>query len=99
MAVDRNDALLERVRRDIPDVIAVANTHHAGAGGARNSGVAASSGDVCAPSMTTCKPVSSGWPSSSPADPAREQTHRELMSRTAVFLERLGLGSAVAVAR
>jgi P-aminobenzoate N-oxygenase AurF len=30
-------------------------------------------------------------------DPAREQTHRDLMSKTRTFLERLGLGSAAAV--
>ena len=31
-------------------------------------------------------------------DPSREQTHRDLMSRTTTFLERLGLGSAATVA-
>ncbi len=30
-------------------------------------------------------------------DPARQQTHRDLMNKTTTFLERLGLGSAAAV--
>jgi GT2 family glycosyltransferase len=48
VVVDHNDALLERVRRDLPSVIAVPNTHAPGLGGARNSGVAASSGSIVA---------------------------------------------------
>lgn len=41
VAVDRNPELLERVRRELPAVVAVPNVRHDGAGGARNSGVAA----------------------------------------------------------
>ena len=48
VAVDRNPALLERVRLEMPSVIAVANVNHAGAGGARNTGVAVCSGDIVA---------------------------------------------------
>lgn len=48
VAVDRNDALLARVRSDFPDVKAVANTQHPGAGGARNSGVAVATTDFVA---------------------------------------------------
>jgi GT2 family glycosyltransferase len=46
VAVDRNAALLARVQEAFPSVIAVPNTHHPGAGGARNSGVAAASGNI-----------------------------------------------------
>ncbi len=45
VAVDRNDDLLRQIGQNFPELTAVANTRHAGAGGARNSGVAAASGD------------------------------------------------------
>jgi GT2 family glycosyltransferase len=48
VAVDRNPALLDRVLEAFPSVIAVANDQHPGAGGARNSGVAACSGEILA---------------------------------------------------
>jgi glucosyl-dolichyl phosphate glucuronosyltransferase len=48
VAVDRNPALLERLRLEMPRVIAVANVNHPGAGGARNTGVAMCSGDIVA---------------------------------------------------
>ena len=48
VAVDHNPRLLERVRRDLPDVTAVASARHRGAGGARNAGVAAASGRTVA---------------------------------------------------
>lgn len=47
VAIDRNPALLRRAS-ELPDVVAVANTAHPGAGGARNSGVAASTGELIA---------------------------------------------------
>ncbi len=46
VAVDRNPELLDRIRSELPSVTAVGNRHHAGAGGARNSGVEMSSGEV-----------------------------------------------------
>jgi glucosyl-dolichyl phosphate glucuronosyltransferase len=45
---DHNPALLERVQRELPDVVGVANREARGLGGARNSGVTASSGSVIA---------------------------------------------------
>lgn len=48
VAIDRNPKLLERVRRELPAVVVVPNVQHDGAGGARNSGVAASQGDFLA---------------------------------------------------
>lgn len=45
---DHNPALLERVHRELPDVVGVANREAKGLGGARNSGVTASSGSVIA---------------------------------------------------
>jgi glycosyltransferase involved in cell wall biosynthesis len=45
---DHNESLLERVRRDAPDVVAVPNAEQRGLSGARNSGIAAASGDVIA---------------------------------------------------
>jgi GT2 family glycosyltransferase len=48
VAVDRNPALLERVRAELPGAVAVANDGHDGAGGARNSGVAAARGAIVA---------------------------------------------------
>lgn len=48
VSVDRNPALLARVKEALPTVIAVANEHHPGAGGTRNSGVAAASGEIIA---------------------------------------------------
>ena len=46
IAVDRNPDLLQRIALEFPAVVAVGNSHHPGAGGARNSGVAASTGRV-----------------------------------------------------
>ncbi|MBV9363305.1 MAG: glycosyltransferase [Solirubrobacterales bacterium] len=48
VAVDHNPELLERVRRDLPEVKAVGSTRQRGAGGARNAGVAASTGKLLA---------------------------------------------------
>jgi GT2 family glycosyltransferase len=48
VAVDHNSELLERVRRELPEVIAVESTRQRGAGGARNAGVAASTGKMLA---------------------------------------------------
>lgn len=48
VAVDRNLGLLERIRASLPGVIAVENTRHDGAGGARNSGVAIARGTIVA---------------------------------------------------
>ncbi|MTD43047.1 glycosyltransferase [Conexibacter sp. W3-3-2] len=48
VAVDGNPELLERVRATLPDVIAVENDRHAGAGGARNAGSAVATGEVLA---------------------------------------------------
>jgi GT2 family glycosyltransferase len=48
VAVDRNPELLRRVKEAFPSVVVVPNTQHPGAGGARNSGVAAASGDILA---------------------------------------------------
>jgi glycosyltransferase involved in cell wall biosynthesis len=47
VVVDHNDALLRRIRASL-DVAAIENTKTPGLGGARNSGVAASSGSVVA---------------------------------------------------
>jgi glucosyl-dolichyl phosphate glucuronosyltransferase len=48
VVVDHNDALMERVRREIPGVAVVANAGPRGLSGARNSGVAAAVGGVVA---------------------------------------------------
>ncbi|MGA2924693.1 MAG: glycosyltransferase [Solirubrobacteraceae bacterium] len=48
VAVDHNPRLLERVRGELPEVIAVASSRHRGAGGARNAGVAAATGRIIA---------------------------------------------------
>jgi glucosyl-dolichyl phosphate glucuronosyltransferase len=48
VVADHNPALLERVRRELPDVVGVANREAQGLGGARNSGVTASTGSVIA---------------------------------------------------
>jgi glucosyl-dolichyl phosphate glucuronosyltransferase len=48
VAVDHNDALLERVRAQLPDVVAVSNLEERGLSGARNSGLAAARGEVVA---------------------------------------------------
>ncbi|HET7094259.1 MAG TPA: glycosyltransferase family 2 protein, partial [Thermomicrobiales bacterium] len=48
VVVDHNDALLDRVRTQIPGVAAVANVEPRGLSGARNSGVAASGGAIVA---------------------------------------------------
>jgi GT2 family glycosyltransferase len=45
---DHNDALLERVRRELPEVVAVAGTGPRGLSGARNAGVEAARGEVIA---------------------------------------------------
>lgn len=46
VAVDRNPGLLRRIEAEFPGTLAVANSEHPGAGGARNSGVAAATGSV-----------------------------------------------------
>lgn len=48
VVADHNDALLARVRADLPHVHAVANEGQRGLSGARNAGVAAARGDVIA---------------------------------------------------
>jgi colanic acid/amylovoran biosynthesis protein len=46
--IDHNPDLLDRARRELPGVVVVPNLRNRGASGARNSGVAASHGDVVA---------------------------------------------------
>ena len=46
--IDHNPELLDRARRELPGVVVVPNLRDRGASGARNSGVAASRGDVVA---------------------------------------------------
>jgi GT2 family glycosyltransferase len=48
VCVDHNDAMLERVRAELPGAIAVANSEARGLSGARNGGVAAARGEVVA---------------------------------------------------
>jgi colanic acid/amylovoran biosynthesis protein len=48
VVIDHNPGLLDRARRELPDAVVVSNTRCQGASGARNSGVAASRGDVVA---------------------------------------------------
>jgi hypothetical protein len=48
IVIDHNPDLLSRAQREIPDVIVVPNAGSQGASGARNSGVAASHGEVLA---------------------------------------------------
>lgn len=48
IVVDHNDGLLDRVHRQIPDVVAVANAEARGLSGARNSGVAVARGAIIA---------------------------------------------------
>jgi len=48
VVIDHNPDLLDRARRELPGVVVVPNLRDRGASGARNSGVAASRGDVVA---------------------------------------------------
>ena len=48
VVVDHNDRLLARLRAELPDLVVVPNGGPRGLSGARNSGVAAASGDVVA---------------------------------------------------
>lgn len=48
VVVDHNEALLERMRAEVPGVVLVANTERQGLAGARNCGVAAATGEVIA---------------------------------------------------
>jgi polysaccharide pyruvyl transferase WcaK-like protein/GT2 family glycosyltransferase len=48
VVIDHNPDLLDRARRELPGAVVVPNTRCRGASGARNSGVAASRGDVVA---------------------------------------------------
>ena len=60
VAIDNNPALLQRVRDELPSVLAVANNRFPGAGGARNAGSAMASGDVLAFIDDDVQP-SPGW--------------------------------------
>src|SRR3954447_19530072 len=48
VVIDHNDALRTRAETRLPGVTVVANQHRRGLSGARNSGVAAATGDVVA---------------------------------------------------
>lgn len=48
VVIDHNVALLERTQRELPDIIVIPNVGSRGASGTRNSGVAASHGEVMA---------------------------------------------------
>jgi polysaccharide pyruvyl transferase WcaK-like protein len=48
VVIDHNPDLLDRARRELPGVVAIPSTRGAGASGTRNSGVAASRGEVVA---------------------------------------------------
>lgn len=48
VVIDHNLDLLDRVRRELPSVVAVPNLHQRGLSGARNSGIAVAQGDVIA---------------------------------------------------
>lgn len=48
VVIDHNVALLDRIQRELPDIIVIPNVGSRGASGARNSGVAASHGEVVA---------------------------------------------------
>lgn len=48
VVIDHNDAMLERVRSEIPEVTAIESTGKRGLSGARNSGIDAAGGDVLA---------------------------------------------------
>ena len=48
VVIDHNPSLLDRARRELPGAVVVPNTRCQGVSGARNSGVAASRGDVVA---------------------------------------------------
>src|SRR3954468_20321965 len=45
VCVDHNEAMLERVRAELPDIVAVANGQVRGLSGARNSGLGIARGD------------------------------------------------------
>jgi GT2 family glycosyltransferase len=48
VVVDHNPVLLKRVQASLPDVVTIENHGHRGLGGARNSGVVATHGDIIA---------------------------------------------------
>src|ERR1700751_5873220 len=48
VVIDHNATLLDRMQRELPDIIVIPNVGSRGAAGARNSGVAASHGEVVA---------------------------------------------------
>jgi glycosyltransferase involved in cell wall biosynthesis len=48
IVVDHNPTLLDRVRRGLPDVVAIENTQPRGLSGARNCGIAVARGDLIA---------------------------------------------------
>lgn len=48
VVIDHNDAMLQRTRAEIPDVVALANRETRGLSGARNTGVAAAKGSLIA---------------------------------------------------
>src|SRR5579884_424392 len=60
IVVDHNDLLLRRIRDEISGVVVIPNTGTPGLGGARNSGIAAATGDIVA-FLDDDARASAGW--------------------------------------